>query len=714
MKLHIKKKDNKEKLAKLLASEDITVEYRKVPSASFDVDKRVLTIPILKQEISNDLHDLFIGHEVGHALYTPQNLSETLKKYCNKKDPKFPFSYLNVVEDARIEKNIRNTFPGLRYSFLQGYSELKFNNFFNLDEFGPNSHLMERINIHFKLSSLVDVSFNSEEQVFVDRIAECKTFETVLEICEDLYSFCKSKEEEEDNEEEAFQDDLPEEDGEQVDQSGEHSEEESEKETEGNSEEESEERGEEETEGGNSSEGGEFFDEELETQQGFDNAFDEIISQDARERFYVDIPKVRLDKIIVSPNIILKEMDEFDLYTNQNKLRNLYQEKRVNEITKEYDSFKRKSLPIVNHMVKEFEMRKSANAYKKTRTSKTGVIDTQKLFSYKFSEDIFKQLEVNPDAKNHGLVFFMDWSGSMSFDLEDTFKQLLNLVWFCRKSNIPFKVFAFSDTSCKMNNFIDNISGVQLKYDYKDGDMRLTESLRLLEFFNSDMNNKTFEIMAKRLFIQVHMQRSLYGPSFIELGGTPLNSTIAIAPEIINKFKKDNKVQIVNTIFLTDGVSHSIPTSYYDSERNEFLGGYYREKDMYLKKYNILLSYSAITQTSTLLSVLKLKTNSNVLGFFLTNNNNFIYDLRMSESYNMDCKLKKDFRKNKYLIMKNFKGYNEFYIIKTDKDFRVDGGDEMEIDPTKTATGIKNQFMKYSKGKKEKRIILSKFIEQVA
>ena len=36
------------------------------------------------------------------------------------------------------------------------------------------------------------------------------------------------------------------------------------------------------------------------------------------------------------------------------------------------------------------------------------------LVNYKFSEDLFKKVTLLPDGKNHGLVFILDWSGSMS------------------------------------------------------------------------------------------------------------------------------------------------------------------------------------------------------------------------------------------------------------------------------------------------------------
>ena len=89
-------------------------------------------------------------------------------------------------------------------------------------------------------------------------------------------------------------------------------------------------------------------------------------------------------------------------------------------------------------------MQKVCCAYARASTSRTGVLDTRNLHTYKFNEDLFKKITVLPDGKNHGLIFILDWSGSMQYVLQDTLKQLYNLIWFCRKVKIPFDVYAFT------------------------------------------------------------------------------------------------------------------------------------------------------------------------------------------------------------------------------------------------------------------------------
>ena len=92
----------------------------------------------------------------------------------------------------------------------------------------------------------------------------------------------------------------------------------------------------------------------------------------------------------------------------------------------------------------EFERKKAADVYKKTLVTKSGVLDTNKMFSAKYNEDVFKKNTRIPEGKNHGLVMFIDWSGSMACSIGECIKQVIELSFFCKKVNIPFDVYSFS------------------------------------------------------------------------------------------------------------------------------------------------------------------------------------------------------------------------------------------------------------------------------
>jgi hypothetical protein len=126
---------SKSLLAKLMATENLIIEQRNVQTAAFDVKNRVLTVPVLDKNISGYLYDLFMGHEVGHALYTP--LSGMVRAY----EEKIPMGIMNVLEDSRIERKIKNKYPGIRSSFIRAYKEL-----IDKDFFGTNGMDLNEMN----------------------------------------------------------------------------------------------------------------------------------------------------------------------------------------------------------------------------------------------------------------------------------------------------------------------------------------------------------------------------------------------------------------------------------------------------------------------------------------------------------------------------------------------------------------------------------------
>ena len=175
-------------LAKLLATENISVEHKKVKTAYFDVKSRLLVLPIWKN-MNEDITDLLIAHEVGHALFTPQSGWED--SIVKRKIPK---SFLNVIEDARIEKLIKRKYPGLSQSFIRGYRDLINNNFFGTkDKDLDKMLLIDRLNIHFKSSHVESpITFtDSYENDIVSRMEKLETFEDVIELADELAKYCK-------------------------------------------------------------------------------------------------------------------------------------------------------------------------------------------------------------------------------------------------------------------------------------------------------------------------------------------------------------------------------------------------------------------------------------------------------------------------------------------------------------------------------------------
>ena len=112
--------------------------------------------------------------------------------------------------------------------------------------------------------------------------------------------------------------------------------------------------------------------------------------------------------------------------------------------TKAYEQWNRVNTPIINGMAQQFELRKAATAYKKTSIAKTGKLNEDKLWAYKITEDLFQRALIVPDGKNHGILMYVDLSGSMYKNMSGTVDQLMTVAAFCRKVNIPFDVYGFS------------------------------------------------------------------------------------------------------------------------------------------------------------------------------------------------------------------------------------------------------------------------------
>ena len=574
----------KSQLAKLLATEDIIVEHKHVQTASFNVETRVLVLP-LWEKASNSVYDMLVGHEVGHALFTPNE--------WDWMEDGLPLGVVNVVEDARIEKLMKRKYAGISKSFYAGYKELHNDNFFdiNLDTV-DQMNLADRANLHFKLGTFIHFNFTPAEQEIIDLIRNCETFKDTISAAQALHLFCKEEIKEKQKEEISSEEGFDSVDLNQNTQSGGGVPAESVDNTE-SSLSNSDDNSDVETGDGDSSNSvGVDFDNDIigdedevrvETVDALESKLQELVNADAVENSYVEIPKVNLDTVIASTekvhNIIDQDFERQQLKRDEEikgngnipvEIAKMYPDlfKTVDE---EFVKFKREAQKEVNYLVKEFEMKKSASAYARSSTSRTGVLDTAKLHNYKFSEDLFKKITVLPDGKNHGLVFVLDWSGSMNFVIQDTLKQLYNLIWFCKKVQIPFEVYAFTNEfrpRVDGDNFRTRNHSLKPHFEKKEGLLVVEESFCLMNFFSSKSNARELEhhminiwriatAMVRRTSYSYDIRYDI--PYCLSLSGTPLNESLISLHTIIPQFQKENDVEKVQCVILTDGEAHGVP-----------------------------------------------------------------------------------------------------------------------------------------------------------
>ena len=520
----------KSQLAKLLATEDLVVEHKKCETAQFNVHTRVLTLPMWERA-SGQVYDMLVGHEVGHALYTPDN-----DWY---KDRKIPPQFVNVVEDVRIEKLMKRRYAGIAKTFYRGYSELAEEDFFQIaDENLETMNLADKANLYFKIGSFVDIDFNSQESVLIKKISDTETFDDVLDVAEELYNFCKQQQEMK-----TKTDDLQVQSGQDggEDQSEVDNDQQPgiEQPTNDPPQQESDDFDSEEPEDGESYGGTDNEEEpEVSTMNNLEEAIKDLASMDGYENVYVELPKLDLRKIVVSNDEVhakfseWKEWGEVTEYTH---------EQMFGYVDSEFLEFKKQSQKEVNYLVKEFECKKAADSYARATTARTGVLDCSKLHTYKYNEDLFRKVTTLADGKNHGLVFVLDWSGSMGTVMKDTLKQLFNLLWFCKKVNIPFEVYAFTNEYPKVT--YDKTGRAELKdfaYSKRDGLMQVGEWFSMMNIFTSKVKVKELESQMKNFFRLAHSfnRYAIYHPpSGMGLSGTPLNEAIISLHQILPQFK---------------------------------------------------------------------------------------------------------------------------------------------------------------------------------
>ena len=718
----------KDQLAKLLATEDLVVEHKKVLTASFNVSTRVLVLPMW-EKASNNVYDMLVGHEVGHALFTPNVDIASFKA---------PSSYINVIEDARIEKLIKRKFPGLCKSFFRGYWELHEQDFFEVQGLDSDEiTLIDRINLYYKGSK--DMVFADDEKVFVERTGNTETFEEVCELAEEIHAFMKEQKEK--REQEKIDDtdfDMSSEMSNDIQKgSGESS---------GEDVEESEEEGEgesshplfdeeQQTEGGSSIStddlmGGDHFEEpdidEAVTDTNLSkNLIDNLLDLESNrmETTYLSVPSVNTETVIVPPQDI---WDYFDRKTAELEAEetHYYNYQSLEFSCNEYETFKQSAKKEVNYLVKEFECRKSATAYARSTTARTGVLDTSKLHTYKFNEDLFKKITVLPEGKNHGLIFILDWSGSMNFVLKDTVKQLLNLVWFCKKVKIPFNVYAFTNEwyrNCDDGRILQKPYGELIHQDFVDHELRVSDQFNLLNMISSDSPIREFDQHCKNLFCLVENSQSSYNYPRLSLSGTPLNEAIISLHTLIPEFKSKYKVEKLNTIILTDGESQSMSynKAYVDRQTGETHNGTYSVssysnalRDRKLgRTYNMKNDWSGLTKV-LLQNISEKFTDVNFIGIRLLTGSDARRFIANSTDYDYDTtdKLMKIWKKQKSIVLDNT-GYRKYFGMSSTA---LSNDNTFDVQEDATKTQIKRAFSKSLNAKKLNKKILSEFMELIA
>jgi hypothetical protein len=786
-------------LAKILAKENILIEH--VPgraTASFNMRDRILFLPIW-DNISEELYDMIVVHEVGHAIETHWNEFSKLEKAAVEKlAAKFPHfdksalsqnfhHYVNVVEDIRIDALQKRRYPGAKRDYVIGYKELYDRNFFGTDTHPVEQMIfIDRLNIHTKSGySGIFVPFTEEERKLVNLATSTKSLEDVINVSYELFvrdalidqlkpppqqdeqsdepddsedsgeggsSGDKSEGSKKKNDEKSDKkdkskgkskdksDDDSDCDDSDCDDSDEgedsDSDEKSDKKdkSKGKSKDKSDDSEEKSEDSGSGSDGdseeNDDSDEKSESKdnkssQGSKGASDGAadnskakmprpVTEEAMkaemERMAGDHARDRVEYVHfpVAKKYVGDMINTYKIWLQEHRIyRSQDIDNKYGRSAKEYQEFLQSESQTISYMIKEFESRKRAKAYNKTQISKTGVIDTNKLHGYLYSEDVFKRNEIVPKGKNHGFVMFIDWSGSMNNVIHSCAQQLISITTFCRRLQIPFEVYSF--TSGVMNQIH---SGDVYEHDPKA--IQLSQGVRINNLLSSKMSASEYNEAMVNLWTIAHHK------NFSEIDnmrGTPLCETITLAASLVNEFNKKNRIEISNCIWITDGDGME-PGTRMAGNRKVVI------RDT-IAKETITFDYKNYAWTNALLAMLKSRTKCNLIGFYVTDsyNKDIVFQgvythVNINDLHN---EKKSEFQKNGYTKVMN-SSYDEYYFIK-DAALKIDMDPDFkkfaihypnEKDREVTSSKVAKALIKHMEKRGTSRVLLSDFIKRIS
>ena len=735
--------DSKSILAKLIATENIQVQHNKVKTASFDTKHRVLTLPVFKNQ-KGDVYDMLIAHECAHALHTPTD------GWAKIEDDSLR-SYVNVLEDCRIDRIIQKQYPGVVKNYLNGFDILEKQNFFGTKGKDLNKELMliDKINLFYKSSKRLPISFSSVDNKWLSKVDALKTFDDVVDLAKQLlnwqqkeveklkklpdfdthaiadnYNLNGDESEDESNEDLDTLTDTLKGLGQEAEDNGEDKKD-SEEQTAVNSE---------AKEGGGKGVAPGVL--VSITNENMESKMSSLHDQE-KSYSYFTLPKVRLNDMIVSNNKFLNDMRKHILDCTKKYPSDLIY---YNWLKGAYKDFKNENKKTVMYLVKEFEMKKAATAYKRSSTDKTGTIDPLKLKDYKFSDDIFKRLTILPDAKNHGMMMLLDWSGSMCDSIKQTTEQLMNLVWFCQKVNIPYEVYFFTSEigESAWSKDRQNKQGDEV-FTYKYGDA-IMDKCHLVCIANNRMKKTKLDESLMYIWSMALSYHGRYSshtgtggrmwegdnfncPSDYYLGSTPLNQAIVALNEMIPIFKNKNKIEKMSVITLTDGGANwCFGSTMGDDNKTDIQHGSTPVIKVGKKSYTIPTDgrfYRSNEYTGLLLDIIRQRHGVSTIGFFVTKKlrtwdmDNYIGDYKDYQDKELKrAKIKSSMTKNRFAQVPQT-GYSKYFLL-NGKKMVVENTNLDGINDTMKAGGIAKLFKKSMKGRITSRILLNQFIQEVA
>ena len=692
--------------ARALATENLSFSFDPTAeTASFDVKQRHLIMPVWK--VSETVQTMLIAHEISHALWTPYEESEAILAEAEKQgyNKMLLQRIANVVEDVRIEKLMKEKYPGTRRDFFLGYKEIIDTDLFGFSKMDiPNATLVNRLNLHFKWGApgFMDVPFSADEQQFVDMIDSVETFAEVYEVAMRLYDHPSMQSVRQQMEQQKAGGSQQDGEGKKV-----------------------------------------LGDGVTDFMDGIGKKDGEVYNCPT-----ITIPVIKnLDSIIIKTDVILQQFEDYNK-GNPLDLSN-------------YRKFVKDSDAFVRQLASQFDRRKAADEIRRERPKQTGMLNLDRLHQYRTHDDLFISKIVKQDGKNHGIVFLLDFSGSMSQRMSDTLLQVLQLVWFCEKAQIPFEVFGFTDVHpSSLIGYDDFCRRREAFYKTAKPNQQFEETFntetmnpkptsveyglcRLLNLASSrDSAANRERLLAYIYESMISDNRTVGTPGCLSLHGTPTVEAAAAASQFMQEWVKQQNIQIPTFMLVTDGSPNGVYVrdpqisghNYYCPNQgiltvvNEIYGTAHR---LNMGDENIGQNLPNLT-ISTILDSMRTKLNARIVGMFVAGNslhmnefipfclsnkekaslNDMLYNERDTISDSPRYKAAQEAYKEGAFVAHPdaFPGFDSFFVCKTPKIVK----DEDAIAESGTFTKIKNTFIKTMAKRSVSRVFLTRYVDIVA
>ncbi|MGA1384352.1 MAG: hypothetical protein ACO32S_05540 [Steroidobacteraceae bacterium] len=600
--------------AQLLASERLHIaQSRAVKTASFSPEQRVLTLPAW-QGWSDNAWLLFIAHEVGHALYTPTDAftCPRVQALNQQYRPQDVMVTLNVFEDIRIERKIREAYRGLMGVFNRGYHDLLGRDFFSLSTSAfAERGVLDQVNLYAKVGRLTGLTLVDPcAAAYYNAGLAAETYDDVLTLVERALRELSQQQPSP-----APQPPSPASQPPSSPQAGLPGSETSDETTGPETSQDARQTDETETRQDAQADAGDTQDASETSASASVTDASETDGQDAQDASQTpesgqtadytrpfDVQSQEAAARALAQSAADRWGDDHDVmlagsdvatHAGDVSLEQLIGAWKATEAQREgfrqiLAEQRRNESSILASMIATFRANQAAWQAQRVQVSRTGLIDTAKLSQYKLTEDLFLRRRSLPNAQNHGFVIHMDWSGSMDEKMATVLWQVLHLIWFAESIKVPVRVYGFTDSG----------RSTPEAEEYYTNHRRSYRPARLVEAYRSDapvaMKQQAQALLLATIYRYsggLHMglwetklpkalrptaaalsaqvcawgmesaSDALYHP-YIATGGTPLFNALHASVDLVREFRMRNRIEQCVSVWLTDGSdTHGVPVA---------------------------------------------------------------------------------------------------------------------------------------------------------